>query len=60
LGPWAEGRRIAVAGGLGVADMPALAGTDIRVIIGSAVTSNPDPLAAVQGLRAAARAEVLQ
>jgi 3-hexulose-6-phosphate synthase len=60
LGPWAEGRRIAVAGGLGVADIPALAGTDIRVIIGSAVTSNPDPLAAVQELRAAARAEVLQ
>ncbi|OBC16406.1 hypothetical protein A5784_26725 [Mycobacterium sp. 852013-50091_SCH5140682] len=60
LGPWAEGRRIAVAGGLGVADIPALAGSDIRVIVGSAVTSSPDPLAAVQALRAAAAAEVLQ
>ncbi|BBX31940.1 orotidine 5'-phosphate decarboxylase [Mycolicibacterium mageritense DSM 44476 = CIP 104973] len=60
LGPWAQGRRIAVAGGLGVADMPALAGTDIRVIVGSAVTSRPDPLAAVQELRAAAGAEVLR
>lgn len=60
LGPWAEGRRTAVAGGLGVADIPALAGTDIRVIVGSAVTSSPDPLAAVQALRAAAAAEVLR
>ncbi len=60
LGPWAQGRRIAVAGGLGVADMPALAGTDIRVIVGSAVTSRPDPLAAVQELRAAAGAAVLR
>ncbi|ORA28302.1 orotidine 5'-phosphate decarboxylase / HUMPS family protein [Mycobacterium aquaticum] len=58
LGPWADGRRVAVAGGLGVADMPALAGTDIRVIVGSAVTSSPDPLAAVHALRAAAGAEV--
>ncbi|MBN3455152.1 orotidine 5'-phosphate decarboxylase [Mycobacterium sp. DSM 3803] len=60
LGPWPQGRRIAVAGGLGVADMSALAGTDIRVIVGSAVTSRPDPLAAVQELRAAAGAEVLR
>lgn len=60
LGPWADGRRIAVAGGLGVTDMPALAGTDIRVIVGSAVTSSPDPLAAVQALRAAAGAQVLR
>jgi len=60
LGPWADGRRIAVAGGLGVADMPTLAGTDIRVIVGSAVTSSPDPLAAVRALRAAAGAEALR
>jgi 3-hexulose-6-phosphate synthase len=60
LGPWADGRRIAVAGGLGVADMPALAGSDIRVIVGSAVTSSPDPLAAVQALRAAAGVEMLR
>jgi 3-hexulose-6-phosphate synthase len=40
--------------------MPVLAGTDIRVIVGSAVTSSPDPLAAVQALRAAAGAEVLR
>lgn len=56
LGPWAEGRRVAVAGGLGVADMPALAAVpDLRVIVGSAVTGADDPAAAVAALRAAAR-----
>lgn len=54
LGPWADGRRLALAGGLGAADLPALAGLpDVRVIIGSAVTNADDPLAAVQELRAA-------
>ena len=56
LGPWAQGRRLALAGGLTVADLPALAGLpDLRVIVGSAVTKSDDPLAAVQELRAAAR-----
>ena len=50
------GRRLALAGGLTVADLPALADLpDLRVIVGSAVTKSDDPLAAVQELRAAAR-----
>jgi 3-hexulose-6-phosphate synthase len=56
LGPWAHGRKIAVAGGLGVADIPALAGREVRVVVGSAVTASPDPLAAVQELVAVAGA----
>lgn len=54
LGAWAHGRRVAVAGGLGARDIPALAGRDVRVIVGSAVTARPDPLAAVHELLAAA------
>jgi 3-hexulose-6-phosphate synthase len=58
LGPWAEGRRLAMAGGLTAADLPGLAELpDVRVIIGSAVTKADDPLAVVQELRAAARPE---
>jgi 3-hexulose-6-phosphate synthase len=58
LGPWAEGRRLALAGGLTAADLPALADLpDLRVIVGSAVTKADDPLAAVRELRAAARLE---
>jgi 3-hexulose-6-phosphate synthase len=54
LGAWADGRRLALAGGLTAADLPGLAGLpDVRVIVGSAVTKSDDPLAAVQGLRAA-------
>lgn len=56
LGPWARGRRVAVAGGLGVDDIPALAGVpSLRVIVGSAVTGADDPAAAVSGLLTAAR-----
>lgn len=52
LGEWAEGRRLALAGGLGPDDLPALAGIPrLRVIVGSAVTGAADPLAAAQQLR---------
>ncbi|HEY5854393.1 MAG TPA: orotidine 5'-phosphate decarboxylase / HUMPS family protein [Aldersonia sp.] len=54
LGDWASGRAVAVAGGLGAPDVALLAGRDIRVIVGSAVTASPDPRAAVQDLIAAA------
>lgn len=57
LGPWSEGRRLALAGGLTAADLPALAHEPrLRVIVGSAVTKAPDPDAAVEELlRAAGR-----
>jgi 3-hexulose-6-phosphate synthase len=55
LGRWASGRRIALAGGLTAADLPALrAQPNLRVIIGSAVTGAADPLQAVLDLRRAA------
>lgn len=55
LGPWSKGRRLALAGGLTAADLPALAGEpDLRVIVGSAVTKAADPVAAVEELRRAA------
>lgn len=56
LGDWRHGRRVAVAGGLGPAEVPALAaeGGDVRVIVGSAVTAAADPLAAARALAAAA------
>jgi 3-hexulose-6-phosphate synthase len=56
LGDWRRGRRVAVAGGLGPAEVPALAaeGGDVRVIVGSAVTAAADPLAAARALAAAA------
>lgn len=51
LGEWAEGRRVAVAGGLGAADLPALRRwPDLRVIVGSTVTLADDPLAVVHDL----------
>ena len=54
LGPWARGRRLALASGLTAADLPALADLpDLRVIVGSAVTKADDPSAAVEELRAA-------
>lgn len=54
LGPWAAGRRIALAGGLTAADLPGLAGwSDLRVIVGSAVTSAANPLTVVGELRRA-------
>lgn len=55
LGSWSRGRRLALAGGLTAADLPALAGEpDLRVIVGSAVTKADDPVAAVEELRHAA------
>lgn len=56
LGAWARGRRLAVAGGLGAGDVPALRGFDgLRLIVGSAVTRADDPVAAVAELDAARR-----
>ncbi|QNS07816.1 orotidine 5'-phosphate decarboxylase / HUMPS family protein [Streptomyces xanthii] len=56
LGPWRRGRRVAVAGGLTAADLPAFASgpDDVRVIVGSAVTGAVDPEAAARTLAAAA------
>lgn len=55
LGPWAQGRRLALAGGLTAADLRQLSQiADLRVIVGSAVTKASDPLTAVLVLRAAA------
>ncbi|SDY11745.1 3-hexulose-6-phosphate synthase [Modestobacter sp. DSM 44400] len=55
LGSWADGRRLALAGGLTVEDLPALADVPaLRVIVGSAVTQADDPLAAVLALGQAA------
>jgi len=52
LGPWAAGRRVALAGGLTAADLPGLAEwPDLRVIIGSAITKATNPLAVVRELR---------
>jgi 3-hexulose-6-phosphate synthase len=47
LGPWADGVRLAVAGGLGPADVARLApGT--RAIVGAAISGAADPLQAVK------------
>ncbi len=54
LGPWAEGRTVAIAGGLTAADLPPLAGRNVRVIVGSAVTGSNDPAGATATLLAAA------
>jgi 3-hexulose-6-phosphate synthase len=55
LGEWARGRQTAVAGGLGAADVGALAAIeDLRAIIGSAVTGRPDPVEATLEILAAA------
>jgi 3-keto-L-gulonate-6-phosphate decarboxylase len=52
LGAWATGRRLALAGGLGVADVPAVAAWgDVRLIVGSSVTAAPDPARAAAALR---------
>ena len=48
------GRRLALAGGLGVRDVPAVARWgDVRLIVGSSVTAAADPAAAAAELRAA-------
>lgn len=58
LGPWAQGRRLALAGGLSAQDLPALCDQrDLRVIVGSAVTKAADPIVAVEELRLAAEKE---
>jgi len=54
LGDWATGRRLALAGGLGVSAVPAVAKWgDVRLIVGSAITAAADPAAAAAELRAA-------
>jgi 3-hexulose-6-phosphate synthase len=54
LGPWAAGRRLALAGGLRLADIPALAGLGgVRLIVGSAITAANDPAAAARSFRSA-------
>jgi 3-hexulose-6-phosphate synthase len=54
LGEWADGRRLAVAGGLGLRDVPALSRLgDTRLIIGSAISAAADPAAAAAAFRAA-------
>jgi 6-phospho-3-hexuloisomerase len=54
LGDWTTGRRLALAGGLGLDDVPALARWgDVRLIVGSAVTASTDPVAAARAFRAA-------
>lgn len=56
LGPWSEGRRLALAGGLSAPDLTALRDVPrLRVIVGSAVTKAPDVLGAVKELRRAGR-----
>lgn len=55
LGPWTQGRRLALAGGLTAKDLKGLRSTpQLRVIVGSAVTRAADPLEAVRELRRAA------
>jgi len=54
LGDWAVGRRLALAGGLGIRDVPAVARWgDVRLIVGSSVIAAADPAAAAAELRAA-------
>jgi 3-keto-L-gulonate-6-phosphate decarboxylase len=54
LGPWATGRRLALAGGLGIKDVPAVARWgDVRLIVGSSVTAAEDPAHAATTLRTA-------
>ncbi|WP_214111239.1 orotidine 5'-phosphate decarboxylase / HUMPS family protein [Acrocarpospora catenulata] len=57
LGPWARGLRVAVAGGLTAADVAALTPEwpHLRCVVGGAITSAPDPLAAVVQMKAAMR-----
>jgi len=57
IGEWARGRRLAVAGGLTIADLPTMAElerelelVELRVIVGSAVTKAPDVRAAAADL----------
>ncbi|MBG0738052.1 orotidine 5'-phosphate decarboxylase [Paeniglutamicibacter antarcticus] len=55
LGPWASGRPVAVAGGLGPHELAPLGGVqNLRAIVGSAITGAADPAAAARAVRAAA------
>lgn len=58
LGPWTAGRRLAVAGGLRLTDLPRLIAVatsvrELRLIVGSTVTGDPDPAAVTAAFRAA-------
>lgn len=57
IGEWAHGRRLAVAGGLSIADLPVMAELErdlelewLRVIVGSAVTKATDVRTAAEAL----------
>ncbi|QTE28079.1 orotidine 5'-phosphate decarboxylase / HUMPS family protein [Pengzhenrongella sicca] len=56
LGDWATGRRLAVAGGLGLDHVPALRTIpDLRLVVGSAVTGASDPSGVARALDEARR-----
>ncbi len=56
LGDWSTGRRLAVAGGLGLADVPGLRDVpELRLVVGSAVTGAADPARAARRLDLARR-----
>ncbi len=56
LGNWSNARRLAIAGGLGAADVPSLSGIpNLRLIVGSKVTGSSDVAAAVAQLDRARR-----
>jgi 3-keto-L-gulonate-6-phosphate decarboxylase len=56
LGTWSAGRRLAVAGGLGLGDVPSLRDVpDLRLVVGSAVTKAHHPAEVVRALDAARR-----
>ena len=56
LGSWSHARRLAIAGGLGASDIPALSGIpNLRLIVGSKVTGSRDVAAAVTQLDRARR-----
>ena len=60
LGDWARCRRLALAGGLGVTDVPSVARWgDVRLIVGSSVTAAADPLSAAAALRSAITAPTI-
>ncbi len=60
LGDWATGRRLALAGGLGVTDVPSVARWgDVRLIVGSSVTAAANPLSAAAALRSAITAATI-
>ncbi len=52
---WAAGRKVAIAGGIGLKDIPALGERlpTLAVIVGSAITGAADPVAAAQAFASA-------